>query len=89
MALGARPERLFTEVVSHGLRMTGIGLLIGLTLSAVLTRFLRGQLLGVTPVDLPTYAAVASLLVVIAAVACLVPAVRAARVEPVVALHHE
>jgi len=89
MALGARPERLFTQVVSQGLRMTGIGLLIGLTLSAVLTRFLRGQLLGVTPVDLPTYAAVALLLVVIAAVACLVPAVRAARVEPVVALHHE
>lgn len=89
MALGARPERLFTQVVSQGLRMTGIGLLIGLTLSVVLTRFLRGQLLGVTPVDLPTYAAVALLLVVIAAVACLVPAVRAARVEPVVALHHE
>lgn len=89
MALGARPERLFTQVVSQGLRMTGIGLLIGLTLSAVLTRFLRGQLLGVTPVDLPTYAAVALLLVVIAAVACLIPAVRAARVEPVVALHHE
>jgi predicted permease len=89
MALGARQERIFTQVVSQGLRMTGIGLLIGLTLSAVLTRFLRGQLLGVTPVDLPTYAAVALLLIVIAAVACLVPAVRAARVEPVVALHHE
>jgi predicted permease len=89
MALGAGHERIFTQVVSQGLRMTGIGLLIGLTLSAVLTRFLRGQLLGVTPVDLPTYAAVALLLVVIAAVACLVPAVRAARVEPVVALHHE
>lgn len=89
MALGARPERLFTQVVSQGLRMTGIGLVIGLTLSTVLTRFLRGQLLGVTPVDLPTYAAVALLLVVIAAVACLVPAVRAARVEPVVALHQE
>jgi len=89
IALGARPESIFNQVVSQGLRMTGVGLLIGLTLSVVLTRFLRGQLLGVTPVDLPTYAAVALLLVVIAAVACLVPAVRAARVEPVVALHHE
>jgi predicted permease len=89
MALGARPESIFNQVVSQGLRMTGVGLLIGLTLSVVLTRVLRGQLLGVTPVDLPTYAAVALLLVVIAAVACLVPAVRAARVEPVVALHHE
>jgi predicted permease len=89
MALGARRERIFTQVVSQGLRMTGIGLLIGLTLSAVLTRFLRGQLLGVTPVDLPTYAAVALLLVVIAALACLLPAVHAAQVEPVVALHHE
>ncbi len=69
--------------------MAGIGLLIGLTLSTVLTRFLRAQLLGVTPVDVPTYAAVTLLLVVIAAVACLVPAVRAARVEPVVALHHQ
>ena len=89
MALGARHERIFAQVVSQGLRMTGIGLLIGLTFSLVLTRFLRGQLLGVTPVDLPTYAAVALLLVVIAAVACLVPALRAARVEPVVALRHE
>jgi ABC-type antimicrobial peptide transport system permease subunit len=89
MALGARPERIFSQVVSQGLRMTGIGLLIGLTISAVLTRFLRGQLLGVTPMDLPTYVAVALLLVVIAAVACFIPAVRAARVEPVVALHHE
>lgn len=89
MAFGARPESIFSQVVSEGLRMTGLGLLIGLTLSAALTRFLRGQLLGVTPVDLPTYAAVALLLVVIAAVACLVPAVRAARVEPVVALHRE
>ena len=89
MALGARPESIFSQVVSQGLRMTGIGLLIGLTFSVVLTRFLRGQLLGVTPVDVPTYVAVALLLVVIAAVACLVPAVRAARVEPVVALHHE
>jgi ABC-type antimicrobial peptide transport system permease subunit len=89
MALGARHERIFTQVVSQGLRMTSIGLLIGLTLSAVLTRFLRGLLLGVTPIDLPTYAAVALLLFVIAAVACLVPAVRAASVEPVVALHHE
>jgi predicted permease len=89
MALGARPGRLFTQVVSQGLRMTAIGLLIGLTLSVVLTRFLRGELLGVAPVDVPTYAAVTLLLVLIAAVACLVPAVRAARVEPVVALHHE
>lgn len=89
MALGARPESIFSQVVSQGLRMTGIGLLIGLTFSVVLTRFLRGQLLGVTPVDVPTYVAVALLLAVIAAVACLVPALRAARVEPVVALHHE
>jgi putative ABC transport system permease protein len=89
MALGAHHERIFAEVVSQGLRMTGIGLLIGLTLSAVLTRFLRGELLGVTPLDLPTYAAVSLLLVFIAALACLVPALRAARVEPVVALRHE
>ena len=69
--------------------MTGSGLFIGFSLSAILTRFLRGQLLGVSPIDVFTYVAVALLLALISTAACLLPAIRAARVEPLVALHHE
>lgn len=89
MALGAKRSDILRLVLGQGLRMTVVGLAVGFGLSLVATRFLRAQLLGVAPTDLPTYAMVALLLVVVALTACYVPARRATKVNPVTALHCE
>lgn len=89
MALGARAADVVRLVVGQGLVMVAAGLGVGVALALALTRTLRGVLFGVTPNDPLTLAAVAVLLVGVAVVAAIVPAGRAARVDPMVALRTE
>jgi putative ABC transport system permease protein len=89
VALGARPSDVRRMVVREGLRLVMGGLALGLLGAAAAARLLTSLLFGVRPVDPPTFAAVASLLLAVAALACLLPASRAARVDPAVALRAE
>jgi ABC-type antimicrobial peptide transport system permease subunit len=89
MALGAKRVDVLELVLAQGLRLTLTGLGIGLAVSAALTRFLRGQLFGVTTTDPLTYAGVGALLCLVALVACYIPAQRATKVDPNVALRYE
>jgi putative ABC transport system permease protein len=89
MALGARPRGIFGLVVGRGLFLTLTGLAIGLIAALAATRLVSGLLFGVGNADPSTYAGVATLLAVVALVACYVPARRAATVDPMVALKHE
>lgn len=89
MALGARPLDVTRMVVGRGLRLGVMGLAAGVGLALVLGRLLETLLYGVKPVAPGVYAATALTLLVIALVACVIPAQRAARVDPVVALRDE
>jgi len=89
IALGAERADILRLVLRHGLRMTLAGLGVGVAVSLAVTRFLRTQLLGVAPTDVLTYASVALLLSVVALVACYIPARRATKVQPLVALRCE
>ncbi len=71
------------------IRLTAIGLTLGVAGALVLSRFLTSMLFGVTPYDAPTFIAAALILTVISTIACLVPARRAARVDPLTSLRHE
>ena len=89
MALGAAHGRVLALVVTQGLRLAGLGLAIGVGFALALSGVLRSLLFGVTATDPLTYAAVAAALGAIALCACWLPARRAARVDPVVALRAE
>ena len=89
MALGAARSRVLALVVGQGMALAGTGVAIGLVAAAALTRFLSNQLYGVGATDPATFTAVSVLLIVIALFATLVPAMRATRVDPVVALRDE
>ena len=89
MALGATSREVFRLVLGDGLRLTAIGLVIGVAGSIGVGRWLKSQLFGVGSGDWPTMAATALLLLAVAAVACLVPARRAMRVDPMAALRAE
>ena len=78
-----------SEIVRRGLLLTVAGLVIGAATSLGLTRFVRTLLFGVTPTSPWVYAAVAAMLLTVAAVASLVPARRAMRADPVMALRSE
>jgi hypothetical protein len=86
MALGARPMDVLGLVARQGLAMTGLGLVLGLAGALALGRFASSLLFGVTPWDPATLAAVTAVLLVIATFACLRPARRAAKVDPMEAL---
>jgi predicted permease len=89
MALGAQAAAVSRLVLVEGLAAVGSGLVLGLAAAALLSRFLVGLLYGVRPVDPTTYLAVAAALAAIALVAGLLPALRAARTDPAVALRGE
>ncbi|HXA56821.1 MAG TPA: FtsX-like permease family protein, partial [Candidatus Acidoferrum sp.] len=89
MALGAKPSSVMLLVVWDGLRLAAIGVASGLAVSWGLTRFLRSLLFEIAPTDMPTFAAVAVLLIGVALAACWIPARRATKVDPMVALRYE
>jgi len=89
MALGARRRDVFRLVLGQGMLLTGIGVLIGLGGALALTRFMTSLMFEVSVTDPLTYLAVALLLSVIALLACYLPARRAMRIDPLVALRHE
>ena len=85
-ALGANRASILSLVFAQGLRTAGAGIVIGIAASMVLTRYMQALLFGVAPHDVLVLSAVVSALVVVGAVACYVPARRATRVAPLVAL---
>ena len=88
LALGANPVSILRLVLSEGMRVVFLGAALGLVGALVSTRWLSSLLFGVRPFDLPTFAAVCLLLTTVAALACLIPARRAMRVHPSVALRN-
>jgi predicted permease len=89
MALGASPGSVTRLVVGQGLRLTGFGLGLGAVAALGMTKLMSALLYGVGATDMKTYAAVSLLLGAIAAIACFVPARRAALVDPIIALREE
>ena len=89
MALGARYGDVVREVVGGGVKLAAIGVAIGLLGAALVTRALQSMLYGVSSVDPITFLVVPVGLLLVAALACLVPARRATRVDPMVALRSE
>jgi putative ABC transport system permease protein len=89
MALGGQPRDMLRLIVGQGLRLAIFGVGIGLAAAFVLTHFLSSMLFGVSTADPISYLAVVTLLLVVVIVACYVPARRAMRVDPMVALRYE
>jgi predicted permease len=89
LVLGAQRSDVLRLVLGQGVRLALIGVVIGLAAAAGLTRLMRTMLFGVSAVDPLTFASVAILLCVVALAACYIPARRAMRVDPMVALRYE
>jgi putative ABC transport system permease protein len=89
MALGARPREVARLVLGQGVRLALLGLAIGMVVAAAATRLIRSLLYGLSASDPMTFVFVASLLLGVVLLACLVPAWRAMRVDPIVALRYE
>jgi predicted permease len=89
MAIGSSPQQVFGLVVNQGLRVVGLGLVIGLAASLLLVRLVRALLFGVQPTDPLVLGAVIVTLAACGFVACWLPARRATRVDPVIALNAE
>jgi putative ABC transport system permease protein len=89
MAIGAERSDVLQLVLGQGMRLVGIGILVGVAASLGLSRFLGSLVYGVGTTDVVTLMGVALLLAVVAVLACYVPARRATRVEPAVALRYE
>jgi predicted permease len=85
-ALGADRSSILSLVLAQGLRTAGVGMVLGLAASVALSRLLQSLLFGVTPRDVSVFGGVAILLFAVALAACYIPARRATRVDPMVAL---
>ena len=89
IALGAQQSDIFRGVLERGLGLIVAGLVVGVGVSFALTRFLEHQIWGVTATDPWTFGAVVVLIIAVGAAACLSPALRATRVDPMIALRYE
>ena len=89
IALGARRVDVLQLVVGFAMKMAAVGIAIGLTLAALLTRALSSALFGVVQTDVATFAALTFLLAAVAAIAAYLPARWATKVDPMVALRYE
>ena len=89
MALGATRSHVLGLILARSLVLTSIGVLLGLAGCIATTRYLEALLFGVAPMDTATVGAVAVVLIAVATVAALVPAVHATRIDPLVALRTE
>jgi putative ABC transport system permease protein len=89
MALGATPSGMLSLILAESLRLIFFGVVIGVVAAFGLTRMLASMLYGVTSTDPLIFVSVTLLLVIIALAACLIPARRAMRIDPMVALRHE
>jgi len=89
MALGAEPRDVLRLVLNQGLVVVGIGVALGLAVTFAGTRAVASLLIGISPTDPVTYVAVVALLASVALLACWIPARRAMRVDPLVALRYE
>src|SRR6185295_10202070 len=89
MALGATKSQVLKLVLSQGMKLTLAGVAIGLGASLVMTRLMGSLLFNMSPTDPVTLSAVALILALVALVACSLPARRAARVDPMIALKHD
>jgi len=86
MALGAEQSGVMRMVLTQGMKLAGTGLVLGVLAAVGLSRFMASMLFGVGTMDLVTFTAVPALLLAVAVLACLIPARRATRVDPMVAL---
>ena len=89
MALGAQRRDVFSLIVGEGMAMVVIGVAVGLASAVALTRLMSSLLFEVSPTDPPTLAIITLLLAVVALLACFLPARRATKVDPLVALRYE
>jgi len=89
MALGARRSSVVRMVVRQGMMLTAAGIAVGSAAAALLTKLLAGLLYGTSPRDLPTFVAIPVVFLVVAAVACFVPARQATSIDPLAALRQE
>jgi putative ABC transport system permease protein len=89
IALGASPANVIGMILAQGLRPAAAGVLIGLAIAGATVRVLQSLLFEVKPLDYQVFLAVATLLITVAALACAIPARRAIRIDPAMALRTE
>ena len=89
MALGAQEANVLRLVLNRGLKLTAVGLVLGLPIALALARVLSGQLYEIGTADPLTFSGVSALLAAVALLACYIPARRATKVDPAVALRYE
>ena len=89
MALGAGIPEVLRMVMRHAFLLISLGCVIGLAASFALTRLISSGLYGVTATDPGTYVGISALLILVALIACMVPTIRAVRIDPTIALRYE
>ena len=89
LALGAQPRNVFSMVLGQGARLALLGVVLGFIAAFAVTRLMTSLLFGVQPTDPVTFIAVPALLMGVALLACYIPARRATRVDPIIALRYE